>query len=210
MIKINKTKAVVFGAVAAAVLGLVIALCVLVSKNKKLQSDYEVLASNHSAAVAGLASSSAEARVWKLTVDDLRALSDSSSAALDRLQRRLKVKDNQIKSLQNMQTEFTRTDTIILKDTIFRDLEFCLDTVIGDEWMSTALHMEWPSTVSVQPVAVSDKNVLIYVEKETVHAPKKCWLARLFQKKQKVVKVYVDEKNPHITTQKNEFTEIIK
>jgi hypothetical protein len=62
----------------------------------------------------------------------------------------------------------------------------------------------------VNPEITSEKLIYYTIEKETIEAPKKCWLARLFQKKHRVLKVQVKELNPYITEDKNRFIEIIK
>lgn len=48
------------------------------------------------------------------------------------------------------------------------------------------------------------------MKKETVSAPKKCWLLRLFQKKHKVVQVDIEEKNPYVRDTQSRYVEIIK
>ena len=42
-------------------------------------------------------------------------------------------------------------DTITLKDTLFRDPQLKLDTIVGDKWFKTNLHLEFPSTIALKP-----------------------------------------------------------
>ena len=103
-----------------------------------------------------------------------------------------------------------KKDTIKLIDTIFKEPDFVLDTLVGDKWISTNLHMAYPNTVALEPKVVSEKTVVMYVNKETVEPPKKFFLCRWFQKKHTVVKAVVKENNPYVTNQENVFFEIIK
>ena len=44
----------------------------------------------------------------------------------------------------------------------------------------------------------------------TVDPPKKCWLGRLFQKKQTIVEVDVVEQNPYCTIKNQKFVKVVK
>ena len=51
---------------------------------------------------------------------------------------------------------------------------------------------------------------IVDYRKETIDPPKKCFIARWFQKKQEVIEVNVVEKNPYIENKKSKFIEVIK
>ena len=52
--------------------------------------------------------------------------------------------------------------------------------------------------------------VLVNYKKETIDPPKKCAIARWFQKKHKIVEVNIVEKSPYIENKQQKFIEIIK
>ena len=72
------------------------------------------------------------------------------------------------------------------------------------------LGLRYPSTIITEPKFVSEKYVIVDYKKETINPPKKCAIARWFQKKHKVVEVNVVEKNPYIENKKSKFIEVIK
>ena len=192
---------------AAALLAAVIGLG---AQLKKTNAERNRLAANQNAYIENLHSAKNDIHQYQLTLADMRALNDSVTNSMLELKDKLKIKDKQIKSLQHMASQFERKDTIRLTDTIFVEDFGVIDTTLGDRWFSTKLHLEYPSTIAVSPKAYSEKNVAIYYKKETIKPAKKCWLARLFQKKQKVVRVHIDEKNPYLIDQNNEFIEVVK
>ena len=60
-----------------------------------------------------------------------------------------KVKDNKIKALQYQLEHFSKKDTIVIKDTIFREPGFVLDTCIVDKWNRSCLHLSYPGTIAL-------------------------------------------------------------
>ena len=70
--------------------------------------------------------------------------------------------------------------------------------------------MCYPNQIVLTPEVKSEKIIIAHLKKETVNPPKKCWLARLFQKKHKVIVVEIEEKNPYMTTKEYRHVEIIK
>lgn len=187
-------------------------LAVSVSVNKSIKAKYETVLSNQTGYIRDLASAKNDIHMYQLTIEDLRYMNDSVTNKMLDLQEKLKIKDKHIKNLQYMSSTFNRKDTVILSDTItvYTDENLCLDTVIGDRWMSTRIALQWPNLLYVEPSVTSEKTVAIYSKKETIKPPKKTWIGRLFQKKHRVTKVYIDESNPYITDQQNEFIEITK
>jgi len=146
----------------------------------------------------------------QLTIDQLGYFQDSVLRELDATRKELKVKDKRLKALQEIVSGFSKRDTLYLKDTIFKEPSFALDTLIGDDWYNVRLGLRYPSTIAVNPWFKSVKHVVVYSKKETVNPPKKFWLFRLFQKKHLVLQVDVIEKNPYIDTQQSRYVEIIK
>lgn len=190
--------------------GLGTTIGVMAHQNKQWKEKYEMVQQTNTSYFKDLQSAKNDIHQYELTLADLQLMNDSITNKMLDLQKKLKVKDKQVQNLQYLYSHFTKVDTIIFEDTIFLEPEICIDTLIGDEWVMTDLHLEWPGEVQLSTQVRSQKTVMVYLQKETVDAPKKCWLARLFQKKRKVAKVYIDEKNPYIDDQQNLFIDVVK
>lgn len=147
---------------------------------------------------------------FQLTVSQLKTLNDSVFRELDATRKELKIKDKNLKSLQQVSSSFTRTDTLVLKDTLFKEPSLAVDTVFGDEWYSTQLVLRYPSSIVVRPAFHSKKHIVVSLKKETVNPPKKFFLFRWFQKKHKVLQVDVVEKNPYVENASSKYVEIIR
>ena len=145
-----------------------------------------------------------------LTIDQLKYSNDSIFQELNEVRRELKIKDSKLKSLQYISSNFTKSDTIILKDTVFKDERIDIDTLLSDEWYFINVGLRYPSSITVTPRFKSEKTVIVSTKKETVNPPKRFFLFRWFQKKHIVLHVNVIEKNPYIEDQDNRYVEIIK
>lgn len=176
------------------------------SYNKK----YDNAMQNNKAYALQLNKDKAQSNVFKVTVDQLSYYNDSITTLLDATRKEMKIKDKQLSQLQYLATQLEKKDTVKLIDTIFKEPDFRLDTCIGDKWITTNLHMVYPSTVVLESKVASEKSVVLYINKETIEPPKKFFLCRWFQKKHTVVKAVVKENNPYVTNQENVFFEIIK
>lgn len=149
-------------------------------------------------------------RAFKLTIDQLQYFNDSIIRELNETRESLKIKDSKLKSLQYISSTFTKYDTLIIKDTLFKDPLVQVDTVLSDEWYSVRIGLKYPSTVTVNPMFKSVKHVIVSSRRETINPPKKFFLFRWFQKKHTVLNIDVVEKNPYIKEQNNRYIEIIK
>ena len=150
-------------------------------------------------------------RAFKLTIDQLKDSNDSIFVELNATRKELKIKDSKLKSLQYVGSDFSKVDTIrIPGDTIFKDTNLNIDTLLADEWYSVKVGLEYPSTVVVQPKFKSEKHIVVSAKRETVNPPKRFFLWRLFQKKQWVMQVDVVEKNPYVQNQTNRHVEIVR
>ena len=148
----------------------------------------------------------------QLTVSQLKYFNDSVLIELDNTRKELKVKDKNLKALQSIKSSFSKKDTVRITqvDTLFRDPKLRLDTLIGDEWYTLRLGLEYPSMIAVQPEFKSDKHIVVSTKKETVNPPKKFFLFRWFQKKTRVLHIDVVEKNPYIENETSKYIEVIK
>lgn len=149
-------------------------------------------------------------RAFKLTINQLKNSNDSIFQELNKARKELKVKDSKIKSLQYVSSNFSKVDTITLRDTIFRNSHVNIDTLLFDDWYSVKVGLKYPSTVTVEPTFKSIKYIVVSAKKETVNPPKRFFLFRWFQKKQIRLNVDVVEKNPYVQNQDNRFVEIVK
>lgn len=193
------------------VISLSIGLWIAVDKYNSMKSKWENAENNVTAYSELFSATENKSNAFKLTIDQLKYFNDSIFQKLDETRKELKVKNDRLKSLQYVASDFSRVDTIkIPGDTIFRDASLSIDTLLADEWYSVKVGMEYPSTVVVQPKFKSEKHIVVSARKETVNPPKKFFLWRWLQKKQWVVQVDVVEKNPYMQNQSNRYVEIVK
>lgn len=150
-------------------------------------------------------------RAFKLTIEQLKNSNDSIFQELNKARKELKVKDSRLKSLQYVSSSFSKVDTITLKgDTVFKDPQLSIDTLLSDKWYSVKVGLKYPSTVTIEPKFLSIKYIVVSAKKETVNPPKRFFLFRWFQKKQIRLNVDVVEKNPYVQNQDNRFVEIVR
>ena len=186
-----------------------VACGIFIKRSISLNKQLEVATANEKAFSAQLDKTKGENYVFQLKIDQLELFNDSISAKLRKVQKENGIKDSKIKEFQYMLADYTRTDTVFFTDTIFKEPNFALDTVVGDKWMNTNLRLKYPNSISVQPNVRSEKEVVIYTNRETIEPPKKFFLCRWFQKKHTVVKVIVNEENPYIENEQSIFIENI-
>lgn len=192
------------------ILILVGAIVYLSYQNKQLTTKYETSIENVKAYDAQLSGLEGDNRVLKLTVEQLNYFNDSIIKKMKVVQKELRIKDKRLQQLQYEASHAQRIDTIILKDTLFRDSQLRLDTIVGDKWFKTNLHLEFPSTIALSPEIELERYTFINGKRETVNPPKKFFLFRWFQKKMTVVTVTIKENNPYVKQRESRYIEIIK
>ena len=178
--------------------------------NKKLSNQYAIAYENIKAYDAELSGLKDDTKVYKLTIEQLNYFNDSIIKKMKVVQKELGIKDKRLQQLQYEASHAQRSDTIILKDTIFRDPQLKLDTIVGDKWFKTNLHLEFPSTIALKPEIELERYTFISGKRETVNPPKKFFLFRWFQKKMTVVEVNVREMNPYVKDKTQRFIQIIE
>lgn len=146
---------------------------------------------------------------FQLTVDELKNSKDSINRELVRQIEARKIKEKTIQSIQYTTSVASKTDTIVLTDTIFKR-PVDIDTIVGDEWYNLKLGLKYPSTIVTEPTFKSEKYVIIHTKKEYNKKPSKIFFIRWFQKKHTTIVVDVEEKNPYIENQENRFVKIVK
>lgn len=146
---------------------------------------------------------------FKLTLDQMGYYKDSIFIAMKSMAKELKIKDKNIKSLQYQLEHFSKRDTLILRDTIFKDVNFVLDTCISDKWNKSCLYMRYPNFIALNNSYINEKYLIINTRRETIK-PRKWFLSRWFSKKHTIAEITVVDLNPYVTTPKQRFVEIIK
>jgi hypothetical protein len=192
--------------IAAVLFSLLVAGTVVLSKrNAELKNRIEVAETNNHAYQMRIEGQSQKIIQFELSTEYLRHCNDSISIKLVETMDRLKISEKKLKEANYLLSQYSKTDTVVIHDTIFCEPDFWLDTIIGDRWVSTRLEMFYPSTIIVTPSVVSEKKVFIYTNRETVNEPSKCFLVRMFQKKHTVTRVEIEESNPYIISEQNVF-----
>lgn len=192
------------------ILALIAGISYLYTENLRLNHEYKIAAENIKAYDAQLSGLEGDNRVLKLTVEQLNYFNDSIIKKMKVVQKELGIKDKRLQQLQYEASHAQRADTIILKDTLFRDPQLRLDTIVGDKWFKTNLHLEFPSTIALKPEIELERYTFINGKRETVNPPKKFFLFRWFQKKHTVVEVNVREMNPYVKNKTQRFIQIIE
>lgn len=196
-------------AIALLIVVLALSLFIVGYQYKNLNDDYKVAVGNEKALLHSNLSMKENIGVLQLTIDQLSYFNDSILVKLDSVRKSLKIKDKELKALQYMYSTIEKKDSIVfIKDTIFKE-NIHIDTTLMSKWYSLNLKLDYPNSVVVTPKIVSEQYVLIHSEKETINPPKKCKIARWFQKKHTVIRVDIEEENPYIEHKQNKFVKIL-
>ena len=179
------------------------------NERQDLKKEVCTLRNNQKAFIAENSSLKNESRAFKFTIEQLNYYNDSILQKMDNVRKELKIKDRNLKQLQYLKSISTRKDTVLFTDTIFKDRNLVLDTLIGDKWYNIRLGLKYPNLIITHPTFVSEKYIIVNKKKETINPPKKFFLFRWFQKKHWVMEVHIKEKNPYIKEIDNKFVEII-
>lgn len=187
-----------------------ISLHLLYNKYQKLNTKYQTSIENIKAFDAELSGLKDDTRVYKLTIEQLNYFNDSIIKKMKVVQKELGIKDKRLQQLQYEASHAQRTDTIILPDTLFVNPQLKLDTIVGDKWFKTNLHLEFPSTITLSPEIELERYTFINGKRETVNPPKKFFLFKWFQKKHTVVEVNIREMNPYVKNKTQRFIQIVE
>lgn len=197
-------------AITALVLILGITVYTQHSMLKSVREDLSISKSNEKAFISENNGLKENNIAFKFTIDQLNYFNDSLTKKLNDVRKELKIKDDDIKQMQYLLSEATKSDTVKFTDTIFVNKNFYVDTLIGDEWYNIRLGLKYPNLISTTPTFKSESYIIVSSEKQTIDPPKKCIIARIFQRKHRIVEVKIVEKNPYIRNKQQRFIEIIK
>lgn len=196
--------------IAVAFVGLLLALMVSDYRYKKLYAEYSTVSANIKSLDNALNRSKSDCRGLQLTIDQLNASRDSVTRQMIKIKDSLRVKNKNIKSLLYTSSNFSRTDTIVTVDTLFRDSQVSIDSIFGDAWYKMRVQIKYPNFISLSPFFISKKYVVVSSKKETINPPKKFFLFRWFQHKHKVIQINITEMNPYVENDDSKYIEIIK
>ena len=149
-----------------------------------------------------------QCKVFKLDLATMLNLNDSIMIKMYEQAKSLKIKDKQIESLQYRLDHTEKTTEIIIRDTIFVNPTFKLDTLITDAWSSTQLSMYYPGNITITSKFNNEQYVIVHWKKVPIKA-RKCKIAEWFTKKRKEIIVDVISENPYVNVKKQRFVEII-
>lgn len=189
---------------------LIVSTYTLHNRNQILKEEISTLMSNQKTFIVENSSLKEENGVFKFTVEQLNYYNDSILEKMNEVRKKLKIKDGNLKQMQYLLSEATKKDTIIFRDTLFREPSLSIDTLIGDKWYNIRLELKYPNLITANPTFVSEKYIIVNKKKETINPPKKFFLFRWFQRKHWVMEVHIKEKNPYIKEVNNKFVEIIE
>ena len=180
------------------------------NERQDLKKEVCTLRNNQKAFIAENSSLKDESRAFKFTVEQLNYYNDSILQKMNDVRKELKIKDSNLKQMQYLLSEATKKDTIVFRDTLFREPSLNIDTLIGDKWYNIRLGLKYPNLITTNPTFISEKYIIVNKKKETINPPKKFFLFRWFQRKHWVMEVNIKEKNPYIKEVNNKFVEIIE
>ena len=190
------------------VLGVIITITIMHKQIQSLTDQLSVSVSNEKAYAAENSDLNLKNRVFQFTIDQLQYSNDSLNRKIMSVVRENDIKDRNIRSLQYQLEHFSKTDTIVLRDTIFRDPEFRLDTCIMDEWNTSCISLAYPGQIGISNSYVNEKYIIVNSKKEPIR-PHKCKFVNFFRKKHTVLEIDVIDKNPYVETERQRFIEII-
>ena len=209
----SKLKLTIIGILAALFIGLGMTVWQQSAKIQRLNNDLIVAVNNNKAYEAERDSLKDNAIQFQFTIDQINHSNDSLVNKINDMRKQVKVKDKQISELQYFASVNSKRDTIYLRehstDTIFQ-VGVALDTLIGDDWSQLAIRAEYPNFLDVDYSFKNETLVVMHDSRVTVDPPKKCWLARLFQKKQTIVEIDVVQENPYCINKEQKFIKVVK
>ena len=172
--------------------------------NEKNKEAYSISENNYK---AELVAKQGENRILQLTLDQFKYQQDSIMQKMDSVIKDNKIKEKTIQFLAYQKTEITKTDTIILTDTIFQK-GVDIDTTLIDPYYTLNLKLKHPSEIIVSPKFINENYIIAHYKKETIK-PQKCWPLRWFQRKHIIGEITVINSNVYSTQKESKFIEVI-
>lgn len=117
----------------------------LYNRNQDLKEEISVSMTNKKAFITENSSLKEENRAFKFTIEQLNYYNDSILQKMNDVRKELSIKDRDLKQIQYLLSEDTKKDTIVFRDTLFREPALDIDTIIGDKWYSIKLGLKYPN-----------------------------------------------------------------
>lgn len=177
----------------------------LLKSNRNLREQVRIESNNYK---AELYAKDGKNRTLQLTIDQFKYQQDSTMKLLDSVVKDNKLKYKTIKSLQYTNQSISITDTIVFRDTIFRE-NINIDTTLNREHYQLYLGLRYPKTIIDSLYLENGHYAIFHTKRETIK-PKKCWPLSWFQRRQTICEVTVGDTNPIVKSKESKFIEIIK
>lgn len=200
-------KKYVYTAIAIIMVALVLGLAWQMNSRNKYKNLYYKELQNVEAYRVANSGLEGEIKEYKMTLNDLYSSKDSLDRKLVAAMNSLDIANKNIRNLQYQLKTATRTDTLVLWDTIFVE-DTSIDTTLGDQWYNLNLKLNYPNTIIATPTFNSEQFVYIYNKKEYVGGKSKCFIVNWFKKKYISTEVKIEEKNPYINVINQKFIEL--
>ena len=198
-------------------LAIIILFCVLActcmfqcSRISLLNNQLNTSTANEMALQDRLTSAQNDMVVYSNTIINLKHSKDSTVQELIKTKEKLKIKDKELLAMGSMNTTITIHDTCTLRDTIFKEPDFRMDTTFADQWKTIQLGLRYPDTINIGCEVKSDKDVFITKTREYAEEPHWFFICRWFQRKVDVIRVKIEEKNPFVSSQENVFIKVLE
>lgn len=175
---------------------------------RDLNSNLDTAVNNNKAYTVELSKTQDENIVFKHRIEELQTSNDSLTTAMYNIANELKVKDKRLEFLQYHSEVISKIDTLIVRDTIFKEPVFALDTCFQNQYYKICFSLKYPNVISIDNEFYNEKYVVASWHKEPIK-PRKWFLPRWFTRKQKIITVDVVDKNPYVKTEQQRFIQII-
>ena len=180
----------------------------LIDRNSVLQKEVSRTTANMKAMIAENDNLSDTNLAFQLTINELESMNDSISNKMKSVLEELKIKPKTVTQIQYQKEVITKRDTLRLRDTIFINPTFKLDTCLTDRWSSTCLSLSYPGNIDINSKFNNEKYIIVHSKKEPIK-PHKCKFVNFFRRKHTILEIDVIDKNPYVETEKQRFVEII-
>lgn len=129
----RKVKLIIVGVILAIFLGLSATIAVQNNTINSINQDLSEAVTNYKAYENENSILKERNIQFELTVDRLNSSKDSVMQKLNEARKQLRIKDNDIKNLEYLASTNRKVDSIYVRDTIFAEPAFRLDTLVGDK-----------------------------------------------------------------------------
>lgn len=190
------------------VIGVIVTIVALSARINYLNQELDLATNNVKAYASENSKLKNRNLVFELTLEQMEYYNDSLLHQMKKVANDNGIKDKQIRSLQYQLEHFYKRDTLIIRDTIFKDPTFYLDTCIQDKWSKTQLILKYPGNIGIKNTYYNNKYIIVDSHKESIKE-RKWFLPRWFTRKHIVAEITVIDENPYVSTPKQRFVQII-